>query len=100
MATLLLREDKLSAFKSKLQKGRQDIHDLLVTWDQMSQEQKDLCLEETRVRLDDLNKLYSQLVQRTTYRMSFLECIFLGVLYLLPILFNLWPVDELMEGGE
>ncbi len=63
----------------------------------MTPEQRDACVEEVRARADELNWMHEDLVERNTQRMSFLECLFLGLVILGPILYKLFLKDESVD---
>ena len=91
-------EDK--AFVLRLQRSQDDFANLLGTWNRMTPAQRDACVEEVRARSDELVRLHSELVGRTTQRMSFLECVFLGLVILCPMFFKSLFTGERFDPTE
>jgi hypothetical protein len=80
------------SFRLQLQRNQADFADLLATWDQMSPGQRKVCVAEIRHRMDSLQNMHADLVHSNTQRMSFLECVFLGLILLCPILYRAYMV--------
>jgi len=87
----------VKAFYTKLSADRLDTADLFASWDQMTPDQRNACIAEVRIRHEALGDLESELVERNTQRMSFLECMFLGVPILCLILYKLLMVGGYVE---
>jgi len=65
MATTVMHGDDLTAFENKLlTKGRLDKTDLVNKWTRMTDSQKTACTNMVRIRRDELNGLYEELIQR------------------------------------
>jgi hypothetical protein len=88
-ATVMKGGDKPVPFDLQLQRSRDDFASLLSTWDKMTPEQQDACVEEVRVRADELSWMHDDLVERNMQRTSILECLFLVLVILGPLLCKL-----------
>jgi len=88
------------AFVLRLQRSQDEFSTLLSTWDRMTPAQQDACLEELNARSDALARLHSELVGRNTRRMSFMECVFLGVVLVCPMLFKFLFTGERFDPIE
>jgi hypothetical protein len=96
MATTVTRDDEATAFSQRLTSGRLDIDDLLTRWEQMPMEQKRVVVGEIHFRSEELKNLSRELAWRISDRLSFGECLFLGLLVAMPILFKLlvWTEND------
>jgi len=76
-------------FVRRLKQNHDEFVSLLTILEQMSPAQQSACVDEVEARADELSLLHSDLVARTTPRMSVLECMFLGLLALCPFVVKL-----------
>ena len=89
------------AFRERLNRERQDISDLLTQWEKMPIERKRMVVGEIHFRSDELKNLSRELAWRISEPVSFMECIFLGLLVAIPILHRLltWISDKKTGDG-
>jgi hypothetical protein len=81
-------------FVRRFKQNHDEFVTLLSTLEHMSPDQQSMCVDEVEARADELGFMHSDLVARTTPRMSVLECMFLGLLALCPFLVKLLGMER------
>jgi hypothetical protein len=94
ITTATVKGGDAKEFVRRLKQNHDEFVSLLTTLEQMSPDQQSACVDEVEARADELSLLHSDLVARTTPRMSVLECMFLGLLALCPFLVKLLGMER------
>jgi hypothetical protein len=76
-------------FVRRFKQNHDEFVALLSTLEHMSPDQQSMCVDEVEARADELGFMHSDLVARTTERMSLRDCLLLGLLALCPFVLKL-----------
>jgi hypothetical protein len=76
-------------FVRRFKQNHDEFVTLLSTLEHMSPDQQSMCVDEVEARADELGFMHSDLVARTTERMSLRGCLLLGLLALCPFVLKL-----------
>ena len=83
-----------------MKRERQDVSDLMTQWEQMPIERKKMVLGEIHFRSEELKNLSREMAWRISEPVSFMECVFLGVLVAIPVLYKLLTWIDGKETGN